>query len=67
MARTVDHISGGRPILGLGAGWYQPDYTEYSYDFGTASSRHEVFVDALERIEDRFTKRSRHRYERSRF
>jgi alkanesulfonate monooxygenase SsuD/methylene tetrahydromethanopterin reductase-like flavin-dependent oxidoreductase (luciferase family) len=56
MARTVDHISGGRLILGLGAGWYQPDYTQYSYDFGTASSRHEVFVDALERIEDRFTK-----------
>ena len=56
MARTVDHISGGRVILGLGAGWYQPDYTEYSYDFGTVSSRHAVFIDALERIQDRLTK-----------
>jgi probable F420-dependent oxidoreductase len=56
MARTVDHISDGRVILGLGAGWYQPDYTEYSYDFGTVSSRHEVFVDALERIQDRLAK-----------
>src|SRR5882757_8015916 len=56
MARTIDHISGGRLILGLGAGWYQPDYTEYSYDFGTVSSRHAVFVDALERIQGRFTK-----------
>ena len=56
MARTVDHISGGRIILGLGAGWYQPDYTEYSYDFGAVSSRHALFVDALERIQDRLTK-----------
>ena len=41
---------------GLGAGWYEPDYTEYSYDFGTVSSRHAVFIDALERIENRLTK-----------
>ncbi|WP_029118020.1 LLM class F420-dependent oxidoreductase [Mycobacterium sp. URHB0044] len=53
MARTVDHISGGRSILGLGAGWYEKDYTTYGYDFGTLKSRMGLFDEGLQRVADR--------------
>lgn len=41
LAATVDEISGGRLILGLGAGWNEPDYTAYGFPYDQRVSRFE--------------------------
>jgi alkanesulfonate monooxygenase SsuD/methylene tetrahydromethanopterin reductase-like flavin-dependent oxidoreductase (luciferase family) len=52
---TVDHISGGRVELGIGAGWFEPDHVAYGFPFGTVGERMSELERQLEEINRQWT------------
>jgi F420-dependent oxidoreductase-like protein len=51
---SLDVISSGRAILGIGAAWFEQEHIGYGYDFGTFSDRFEKLEEALQIITSMF-------------
>ena len=54
-AACVDVFSGGRLILGIGAGWYEREYQAYGFTFPPARERLEVLEESVEVIKQLWT------------
>ena len=48
MATTLDHITGGKSIFGLGAGWHVNEHQAYGFGFPSAGERVSRLAEALE-------------------
>jgi probable F420-dependent oxidoreductase len=53
---SIDNFSGGRVIFGIGAGWFERDYDEYGYEFGTAPDRLRALGRDLPLMKERLAK-----------
>jgi F420-dependent oxidoreductase-like protein len=54
-ATTVDHISGGRVELGLGAGWLEPEHHTYGFPFPPMTTRLRMLEEQLEIVHRQWT------------
>jgi alkanesulfonate monooxygenase SsuD/methylene tetrahydromethanopterin reductase-like flavin-dependent oxidoreductase (luciferase family) len=45
LVTTIDHISGGRAILGIGGAWFEQEHTEYGIDFGASPGTRLTWMD----------------------
>lgn len=58
MAATVDQVSGGRLILGMGAGWFEREHEAYGIPFHTAGGRAKRLVETVDAVKALFTQAS---------
>jgi len=57
MGATLDHTSGGRLIMGIGAGWFELEHTAYGIHFGTTAERINRVDEAAEIIKRLWTEK----------
>jgi alkanesulfonate monooxygenase SsuD/methylene tetrahydromethanopterin reductase-like flavin-dependent oxidoreductase (luciferase family) len=50
MATTLDHISGGRAILGIGGAWFETEHRAYGIEFGSSPGERLRWLDEAARI-----------------
>ena len=50
MGASLQHLTSGRFILGYGAGWYEPEYAAYGYDFPSFRTRLEMLEEGVQVI-----------------
>lgn len=55
MGATLQFLSGGRFILGIGAGWHEEEYRAYGYDFPPGNVRAAQFEESLQIIKALWT------------
>ena len=58
MSATLDHISGGRVVLGLGSGWQENEHAQYGIPFYTVRERLDRLDEACTVIKALFTQES---------
>ena len=57
MAATLDHLSGGRAVLGLGSGWQENEHRQYGIEFGSVGERLAKLAEACQVIKALYTER----------
>src|SRR5438874_6353491 len=57
MGATLQFLTGGRFILGLGTGWKEDEYTAYGYDFPAAGARVEQLEEYVKIVEALWTEK----------